>query len=315
VTWRAGLDVVGAPRIQAVFSRTDCGACAAHELCTPVRSLPPASRTWSAKRGAGVDARPAWNERYRVRAGIEGTLSQGVRAFGMRQSRYIGLTKTGLQQACTTAAMNVSRIVNWLDGMPRTKTRVTCFTALAQAAPALPFAGAQKTGEGSLAAATALFTSAPEPPEISVKLSSVEGLITSIHLTSTGSTQAPSLKNFRLFDIDHLPSINSQAYSEKLQLQLADISVHQDGLGRIPLLVRLFTHQRAFVAAASAHRDVRGGGLPRSYLGSPLARHCPPAGLVTEQTPIVAKCRIISHPNSQRVSRQLSSNIRLNGLK
>src|SRR3954465_12764809 len=29
VTWRAGLDEVGAPRIQAVFSRTDCGACAA----------------------------------------------------------------------------------------------------------------------------------------------------------------------------------------------------------------------------------------------------------------------------------------------
>jgi len=30
---------------------------------------------------------PVWKERYRVRAGVEGTLSQGVRAFGMRQSR------------------------------------------------------------------------------------------------------------------------------------------------------------------------------------------------------------------------------------
>jgi transposase len=39
---------------------------------------------------------PAWKQRYRVRAGIEGTLSQGVRAFGMRKSRYIGLAKTGL---------------------------------------------------------------------------------------------------------------------------------------------------------------------------------------------------------------------------
>jgi len=77
---------------------------------------------------------PAWNERYRVRAGIEGTLSQGVRAFGMRRSRYIGLAKTGLQQACTAVAMNVSRIVNWLDAKPRAKTRVTRFTALAQAA-------------------------------------------------------------------------------------------------------------------------------------------------------------------------------------
>ena len=77
---------------------------------------------------------PAWRRRYRVRAGIEGTLSQGVRAFGMRRSRYIGLAKTGLQQVCTAAAKNVSRIVNWLDGRPRARTRVTRFAALAQAA-------------------------------------------------------------------------------------------------------------------------------------------------------------------------------------
>src|SRR4051794_35541406 len=38
VTWRAGLDEVGAARIQAVFSRTDCGACAARELCTPAKA-------------------------------------------------------------------------------------------------------------------------------------------------------------------------------------------------------------------------------------------------------------------------------------
>ena len=77
---------------------------------------------------------PAWKERYRVRAGIEGTLSQGVRAFGIRRSRYIGLAKTGLQQACPATAMNVSRIVNWLEQKPHAKTRVTRFTALAQPA-------------------------------------------------------------------------------------------------------------------------------------------------------------------------------------
>ncbi len=77
---------------------------------------------------------PIWKERYRVRAGVEGTLSQGVRAFGMRRSRYIGLAKTGLQQVCTAAAMNVSRVVRWLGGVPRARTRVTRFAALAKAA-------------------------------------------------------------------------------------------------------------------------------------------------------------------------------------
>jgi transposase len=54
VTWRAGLDEVGAPRIQAVFSRTDCGACAARELCTPAkagrRSVSTSTRARSTRR-------------------------------------------------------------------------------------------------------------------------------------------------------------------------------------------------------------------------------------------------------------------------
>jgi transposase len=66
-------------------------------------------------------------------ASVEGTLSQGVRAFGMRRSRYIGLAKTGLQQVCTAAAINVSRVVHWLNERPRAKTRVTHFAALAAA--------------------------------------------------------------------------------------------------------------------------------------------------------------------------------------
>ena len=140
VTWRAGRDDADAPRIQAIFSRTDCGACADRALCTPSkdarRSLyfhqRPEYEALNAARARMDD--PAWKRRYRVRAGIESTLSQGVRAFGMRRSRYIGLAKTGLQQVCTAAAMNVSRVVNWLDGRPRAKTRVTRFATLAQAA-------------------------------------------------------------------------------------------------------------------------------------------------------------------------------------
>ena len=140
VTWRAGLDEAGAPRICAVFSRTDCGACAARALCTPAKAARrsvhfhprPEYEALNAARDRMHD--PAWKKRYHVRAGIEGTLSQGVRAFGMRRCRYIGLAKTGLQQACTAAAMNVVRIMNWLDKKPRAKTRVTRFAALAQAA-------------------------------------------------------------------------------------------------------------------------------------------------------------------------------------
>src|SRR5215218_2289859 len=140
VTWRARLDEVGSPRIQAMFSRTECGACAARPLCTPAKAARRSvyfhpREEYEALNAARVRMHdPAWKKRYRVRAGIEGTLSQGVRAFGLRRSRYVGLAKTGLQQVCTGAAMNVSRVVRWLDGVPRARTRVTRFAALAQAA-------------------------------------------------------------------------------------------------------------------------------------------------------------------------------------
>ena len=68
---------------------------------------------------------------YRVRAGVEGTLSQGIRAFGLRRTRYLGLAKTSVQHAVTAAAINVVRIVNWLEAVPRNRTRVSRFAALA----------------------------------------------------------------------------------------------------------------------------------------------------------------------------------------
>jgi transposase len=140
VTWRVRPDEDGSPRVQAVFSRTDCGACAARAVCTPAKDarrsvyfhLREEYEALNAARARMGD--PAWQQRYHVRAGVEGTLSQGVRALGMRRGRYIGLAKTGLQQVCTAAGMNVLRIVHWLDGQPRAKTRVTRFAALAQAA-------------------------------------------------------------------------------------------------------------------------------------------------------------------------------------
>jgi len=37
---------------------------------------------------------PEFKARYAIRAGVEGTLSHGVRAFDLREARYIGSAKT-----------------------------------------------------------------------------------------------------------------------------------------------------------------------------------------------------------------------------
>jgi transposase len=73
----------------------------------------------------------AWKTQYDKRAGIEGTLSQGIRAFGLRQCRYRGLPKTRLQHLATAAAINIDRLAAWLDGRPHAQTRVSRFAALA----------------------------------------------------------------------------------------------------------------------------------------------------------------------------------------
>jgi transposase len=137
--WRPGQDAFGNPIIALKFSRTDCKSCPVRSLCTRSEKAP---RSVVLHPREQHEALSAARERittaegkaqYQVRAGVEGTLSQGVRAFGLRRTRYCGLVKTSLQQAVTAAAINVQRVVNWLEGIPQEKTRRSRFARLAMA--------------------------------------------------------------------------------------------------------------------------------------------------------------------------------------
>ena len=72
-----------------------------------------------------------WLKQYNQRAGVEGTISQGVRAFGLRSARYVGLDKVHLQHILTATAMNLVRLFAWFEGVPLAKTRVSSFAKLA----------------------------------------------------------------------------------------------------------------------------------------------------------------------------------------
>src|ERR671924_772325 len=138
-SWHERVEQDGTPYIIASFSRQDCHACPARPLCTQAQQqgrrvrLPPqdqyealtAARAWYASE-EGIQS-------YQQRAGVEGTLSQGVRAFGLRRTRYRGVPKTHLQHVAIAAAINIDRIVAWLDERPRAKTRTSRFAALAPA--------------------------------------------------------------------------------------------------------------------------------------------------------------------------------------
>lgn len=123
--------------IQVRFPKRACSACPTRDLCTHskrgVRSL---VLRLQAQHEAIQQNRQAqtttefW-KRYAQRSGIEGTISQAVRAFDFRRSRYLGLTKTALQHIATAAAINLHRLFDWLEGVPQTVTRISQFTRLA----------------------------------------------------------------------------------------------------------------------------------------------------------------------------------------
>ena len=73
----------------------------------------------------------AGRDLYKRRAGIEGTLSQEMRAFGLRRTRYRGVAKTHLQHVAIATAITVDRLVAWFTGQPRATTRTSRFAALA----------------------------------------------------------------------------------------------------------------------------------------------------------------------------------------
>jgi transposase len=140
VSWAERVGPADHPFIQVRFSTQDCGACAQRACCTHAK--PPQARTLKfhpRSQYEALQAAQAWYARdegqrqYARRAGVEGTLSQGVRAFGLRRTRYRGLPKTHLQHVAIAAAINIDRIVAWLDERPRAMTRLSRFAALAPA--------------------------------------------------------------------------------------------------------------------------------------------------------------------------------------
>jgi len=96
----------------------DCQPCPSRSDCTRAKRRTITVRRqdhYLALQAARIrETTEAYATEYARRAGVEGTLSQGTRAYGLRRARYIGEAKTALQHLLTAAAINFVRIANWL---------------------------------------------------------------------------------------------------------------------------------------------------------------------------------------------------------
>jgi transposase len=125
------------PVVKIRFRNQDCLNCPSRTKCVrnkkAGRSLQiPSREMYEALEQTRIKlASDVGRNEYKKRAGIEGTISQGVRRGTLRRSRYRGLEKTHLQEVATATAINIVRAVNFLNQEIPAKTRVSRFAGLA----------------------------------------------------------------------------------------------------------------------------------------------------------------------------------------
>ena len=135
--WTQIVDQWGNKVIRVKFPRKACRDCQFRHLCTRSKNEPRELTLRHKEEHLAIAKRrkqqqsETWLKQYNQRAGVEGTISQGVRGFGLRQCRYVGLSKVYLQHILTATAMNAIRLFAWYEGVPLAKTRISSFAKLA----------------------------------------------------------------------------------------------------------------------------------------------------------------------------------------
>ncbi len=145
-SWVCTHDQDGNGVIQIQFDRDTCGACCARASCTRAASGPRVLKLRPQAQNDALQAArirqetEAFKRCYQRRAGIKGTISQGVHGFDLRYARYRGLAKTALQHVFVALALNLARLVAWWDERPKAQTRPSRYTAALKHAAEIPLA-------------------------------------------------------------------------------------------------------------------------------------------------------------------------------
>lgn len=135
-SWKDHVNKNGQAHHRIRFPAAACRDCKARALCVRKEkdprhlSIRPERQHKALAAARQLMASDEGRKRYAKRAGIEGTMSQAVRTFDARRSRYFGLAKTHLQQIAVAAAINLDRLAAWMVGRPKAATRTSRFAAL-----------------------------------------------------------------------------------------------------------------------------------------------------------------------------------------
>ncbi len=120
------------------FDTATCRACPVREQCTTAKrggralTLKPRPLHQTLRAARTEQDTRSWQAKYRIRAGVEGTIRQAVAVTGTRRVRYRGQAKTHLEHVYSAVALNLIRLDAYWNGQPLDRHRTSHLTRLGQ---------------------------------------------------------------------------------------------------------------------------------------------------------------------------------------
>ena len=130
-TWAPMRRHDGKQAISVRFAAATCRACPARDKCTTAKQtgrqmlLRPREIYEAVTAARAAQDTRDWKDRYKARAGVEGTMGQVTHVTGIRRARYLGLDKTRLEHLAAATAINVIRLDAWYNSNPLDRTTTT----------------------------------------------------------------------------------------------------------------------------------------------------------------------------------------------
>ncbi|GGK74631.1 transposase [Streptomyces flaveus] len=116
-SWSGQRKSSGTPVSRVHFTAQDCAACPVRDKCTKAANgkwgrsliLLPQDQQTALEDRRREQLTDQWQQRYNIRAGVEGAISQAVRHTRIRRTRCTGLPKTRLGRRTTPAGLRISQ--------------------------------------------------------------------------------------------------------------------------------------------------------------------------------------------------------------
>jgi transposase len=111
------------------FSTTVCGPCPVRPQCTTAKSgrrqlsIRPRALHEASSAARAQQNTKAWQDKYALRAGVEGAIHQAVAVTDLRHARYRGLAKTHLEHVYSAVGLNLIRLNSWWNEHPMERRR------------------------------------------------------------------------------------------------------------------------------------------------------------------------------------------------